>query len=148
MTTAPKMRVEISADTPFGAIWAQIWPKYDFLVIDCNDQKKLPQAWKTIRFVQKGLGESICTLQAHFWVLGWNPKFHCFFTSEPAIKIFEMYHMGAHTLPKPFFWKFSTSSKKIECSWYLDRLWVTKTRRVLWSAKCSRTHFFQVKVRI
>ena len=34
MTTAPKMRVEISADTPFGAIWAQIWPKYDFLVID------------------------------------------------------------------------------------------------------------------
>ena len=148
MTTAPKMRVEISADTPFGAIWAQIWPKYDFLVIDFNNQKKLPQAWKTIRFVQKGLGASICTLQAHFWVLGRNPKFHCFSPVNLQSKFLRC-AIWVHILsPSPFFENFRLLRKKIECFWYLDRLWVTKIRRVLLSAKCWRTHFFQVKVRI
>ena len=47
----------------------------------------------------------------------------------------EMCHMGAHTHPKPFFWKFSNFSKKIECFWYLDHFRVIKTRRVLRAPK-------------
>ena len=78
LAPGPTMRVEISACTPFEAIWAQIWPKYEFLVIDLNDFRKLPQALKIVKLVQKGLGASICTLQAHFEVLGQNPKNHYF----------------------------------------------------------------------
>ena len=44
VAAAPRIRVEISADTPFGPIWAHIWPKCQFLVIDLNVKKKLPYA--------------------------------------------------------------------------------------------------------
>ena len=44
VAAAPRIRVEISADTPFGPIWANIWPKCQFLVIDLNVKKKLPYA--------------------------------------------------------------------------------------------------------
>ena len=56
----------------------------------------------------------------------------------------EVCRMGAYTHPKPFFWKISIFLKKIEHFWYLCYLWVTKTHRVLWSAKCARTCFFML----
>ena len=123
-----------------------------FWVIDFNDQKSFLKHEKPSDSSKKGLGEYLHPTGIVLSV-GLKSEISLFFTSEAEIKIFEMCHMGAHTLPKLFFWKFSTSSKKMECFWYLDPLLVTKTRRVLWSAKFfadhrtlhERTHFFQVK---
>ena len=66
-----------------------------------------------------------------------NPKFHDFhvWTRNPN---FEMCRMGAHTHPKPFFWKFLNFSNKIECFSYLDHFRVTKTRWVLLTGKKSK----------
>ena len=44
--------------------------------------------------------------------VGPKSEISLFFTSEPAIKIFEMCHMGAHTFPSPFFEKFRLLRKK------------------------------------
>ena len=112
LTTAPTMRVENSAYTPFGDIWAQMWPKYEILVIDLDDYRKLPQAWKIVKLVQKGLGASICTLQAHFWVLGRNPKFQCFSPVNLQSKFLRC-AIWVHILsPSPFFENFRLLRKK------------------------------------
>ena len=51
--------------------------------------------------------------------------------------------MGAHTHPKPFFWKFlNFSKKKKECFSYLDHFRVTKTRWVLLTGKKSKCSGF------
>ena len=151
VAAGPKMRVEISVDTRFRANWAQIWPNFEIFVKCLYGQEMASYAWKIIEKTQKGPGwvftPSRHTFRCRAKIQNFT-VFHyltCHVTHNQHV---EMCHMGAYTHSKPFFWKFSTFLKKIEYFWYLDRLWVTKTHRVLWSAKCSRSCFFQVKVRI
>ena len=62
-------------------IWGYLGPDKAKLWIFGNRPKwleKVPYTWKNVKFVQKVLGASICTLQAHFEVLGQNPKNHYF----------------------------------------------------------------------
>ena len=147
VAAAPRMRVEISAGSPFWPIWAHIWPKCQFLVIDLNVKKKLPYAWKTPKLVQQGLGMSICTLKAHFYSLDQNPNFAHFrcWTCNPN---FHMCRIGANTHPKPFFSWFSVFLNKIEYFSYLDHLWVIKTRWVLLTGKSPHFHLLLTKIPI
>ena len=78
VAAGPKMRVEISADTRFRANWAQIWSNFEIFVKCKYGQEMASYAWKIIEKTQKGPRVSIYTLQAHFSVLGQNPKIHCF----------------------------------------------------------------------
>ena len=75
------------------------------------------------------------------WSVGSKSKKFIIFCHWTCNQNFDMCRMGAHTHPKPFSWKFSTFSKKIECIWYLDHFRVTKTRRDLWSEKTFKTSF-------
>ena len=74
----PQMRVEISADTRIRVDWDQIWPNFEIFVKCLYGQEMASYAWKIIEKTQKGPRVSIYTLQAHFSVLGQNPKIHCF----------------------------------------------------------------------
>ncbi len=102
----PQMRVEISADTRIRVDWDQIWPNFEIFVKCLYGQEMASYAWKIIEKTQKGPKVSIYILQAHFSVLGQNPKIHffhyltCHITHNQHV---EMCHMGAYTHSKPFF---------------------------------------------
>ena len=107
--------------------WDKIWPKYKISGTILNDPVKHPRWLNLLKNAQKGLGGSICTLQAHSETSSQNPKFDNFHHWTCKAKLW-VCHMGAYTHPKPFFWKFLGFLKKIKHFSYLDRLRTRKTR--------------------
>ena len=54
--------------------WDKIWPKYKISGTILNDPVKLPRWLNLLKNAQKGLGGSICTLQAHSKTTSQTPK--------------------------------------------------------------------------
>ena len=151
VAAGPKMRVEISVDTRFRANWAQIWPNFEIFVKCLYGQEMASYAWKIIEKTQKGPGWGFTPSRHTFRCWAKIQKFHCFsllnLPCNPQPTCWDVPYGCIYAL-QALFLKIFDFFEKIEYFWYLDRLWVTKTHRVLWSAKCSRSCFFQVKVRI